>query len=231
MCRGISAAQLGDTPSARADAAVATRAFERLSDAFFLGLSHLRLGLAQLQLGDFTAARTHLEASRPALRDAHDWKYTGVALIGLGSAARAAGRARAAARAYAEAFEIVSRGWCSWRFATLLRRSGHSSPASCPARCRRPPARRGRNSSSSGLQPTFPGFEQTYRATARLVADGMQPVHFAAELDIGRSLSLAEVLSLVQDLSDGESSGRTPVLSPVSGKPLGSYASDAEIWL
>jgi hypothetical protein len=48
----------------------------------------------------------HLEASLTAIREAHDWKYTAVALIGLGYAARAAGDAAAGALAYTEALTL-----------------------------------------------------------------------------------------------------------------------------
>jgi hypothetical protein len=76
---------------------------------FFLGRAHLQLGLAELQLGEVTEARVHLEASLPAIRAAHDWKYTGVALIGLGSAARAMGDAAAGALAYTEDLTLCQR--------------------------------------------------------------------------------------------------------------------------
>ena len=206
LCRAIAAAQLGDTPSAGADAAQATRAFERLGDAFFLGLSDLQLGLAQLQLGELVEARRHLEASLPALREAHDWKYTGVALIGLGSAARAVADPQAALRAYAEALSLCREAGAAGDVPLCL--EGMAAAALHLGRPELSARLLGAAESAQalGLTPTFPGFEQAYRATARLVADAMPPVAFAAELDVGRSLPLSEVASVVHTLSDGEPS-------------------------
>ena len=200
LCRGIATAQLGDTSSARKDAAAATRAFGRLDDEFFLGLSQLQLGLAQLQLGDVADARVHLAASLPALRDAHDWKYTGVGLIGLGSAARASGDAHAAALAYAEALTLCRAAGAAGDLPLCL-----EGLAAVALHLERPDVSArllgaAEAAQAAGFTPTFPGFEQAYRATARLVADAMQPVAFAAELDVGRSLSLADVVSLAQGL-------------------------------
>jgi DNA-binding CsgD family transcriptional regulator len=221
LCRGIATAQLGDMRSARVDAAQATRAFENLGDAFFLGLSHLQLGLAQLQLGELADARTHLEASLPALREAHDWKYTGVALIGLGSAARASSDAQAAAIAYTEALILCrdagAAGDLPLCLEGLAAAALHLQQPEVAARL----LGAAEAAQAAGFTPTFPGLEQAYRATARLVADVMQPVPFAAELDVGRSLTLADVVSLAQRLTaTGEPAPRPPSTSGQKGGPL-----------
>lgn len=221
LCRGIAAAQLGDTSSARADSADATRAFERLGDAFFLGLSHLQLGLAQLQLGDIGDARTQLEASLPALRDAHDSKYTGVALIGLGSAARAGGDAQAAVLAYTEALTLCREAGAAGDLPLCLEGLAaaalHLAQPEVAARL----LGAAETAQAAGFTPTFPGFEQAYRATARQVADLMQPVAFAAELDVGRSLTLADLVSLAQSLSStGAPPGPGSSPSPRAPGPL-----------
>ena len=68
---------------------------------------------------------------------------------------------------------------------------------------------------AAGFTPTFPGFEQAYRATARLVADVMPPVRFAAELAAGRSLTGMEVVVLARRLSATEAvPARTPSAPP-----------------
>jgi predicted ATPase/DNA-binding CsgD family transcriptional regulator len=226
LCRGIAAAQLGDTLSAREDASAAARAFGRLDDEFFLGLSQLQLGLAQLQLGDLAEARNQLEASLPALRDAHDWKYTGVALIGLGSAARASGDAHPAALAYAEALTLCREAGAAGDLPLCL-----EGLAAIALRLEQPEVSArllgaAEAAQAAGFTPTFPGFEQAYRATARLVADAMQPVPFAAELDAGRSLSLADIVQLAHGLAaPAEPSARTyspaqPMAGPLSEREL-----------
>lgn len=219
LCRGIAAAQLGDTPSARKDASAATRAFGRLNDEFFLGLSHLQLGLAELQIGDLADARSHLQASLPALRDAHDWKYTGVALIGLGSAARASADAHAAALAYAEALTLCREAGAAGDLPLCL-----EGLAAVALSLEQPEVSArllgaAEATQAAGFTPTFPGFEQAYRATARLVADAMQPVAFAAELDVGRSLSLADVVSLAHGLLETGKATGGRVENPSSRSP------------
>jgi len=72
---------------------------------------------------------------------------------------------------------------------------------------------------AAGFTPTFPSFEQAYRATARLVADAMQPVAFATELDAGRSLSLADIVQLAQELF-AEPTARAPVPAQRIAGPL-----------
>jgi predicted ATPase/DNA-binding CsgD family transcriptional regulator len=221
LCRGIAAAQLGDMPSARADAAQATRAFENLGDAFFLGLAHMQLGLAQLQLGEIAEARLHLEASLPALRDAHDWKYTGVALIGLGSAARAGGDALAAAVAYTEALTLCRNAGAAGDLPLCLEGLAaaalHLEQPETAARL----LGAAEAAQATGFTATFPGFEQAYRATARLLADVLQPAQFAAELELGRSLTLADVLSVAQRLTaTGEPIARPSSTSRQPGSAL-----------
>jgi predicted ATPase/DNA-binding CsgD family transcriptional regulator len=198
---GIASAQLGETFSARVHAAEAAQRFERLADDFFLGRSHLQLGLAQLQLGELTEARVNLEASLAAIREAHDWKYTGIALIGLGSAARAVGDAAAGALAYTEALTLCRDAGAAGDVPLCL--EGLAAVASALGQ----PAVAARllgaaeTAQAAGFTATFPGFEQAYRATARNVGDVLPPATFAAELAVGRSLTLAETLSLAHGLS------------------------------
>jgi DNA-binding NarL/FixJ family response regulator len=54
---------------------------------------------------------------------------------------------------------------------------------------------------AAGFAPTLPGFEQAYRGTARDVGAILPPVTFAAELAVGRSLTVAEALALAHGLS------------------------------
>jgi DNA-binding CsgD family transcriptional regulator len=197
----VAAAQLGETLSARAHAAEAAQRFERLADDFFLGRSHLQLGLAELQLGELTEARVHLEASLTAIRDVHDWKYTAVALIGLGAAARVVGDAAAGALAYTEALTLCRDAGAAGDLPQCL--EGLAAVALALDR----PAAAARllgaaeTARASGFTPTLPGFEEAYQATARKVGDVLPPATFAAERAIGRSLTLAEALSLALDLS------------------------------
>jgi non-specific serine/threonine protein kinase len=215
----IASAQLGETLSARAHAAESAQRFERLADEFFVGRSRLQLGLAQLQLGELTEARLHLEASLSAMRDAHDWKYASVARIGLGHAARALGDAAAGALAYTEAL-------------TLCREAGAAGDVplcleglAAVALALEQPAAAARllgaaeTAQAAGFTPTVPGFEQAYRATARTVGDVLPPATFAAELAVGRSLTLADALSLAHGLSKIDDSGAPPALpsSPALG--------------
>jgi predicted ATPase/DNA-binding CsgD family transcriptional regulator len=203
----IASAQLGETLSARALAAEAAQRFEPLADDFFLGRSYLQLGLAQLQLGQVTEARVHLEASLGAIRDAHDWKYIGVALIGLGTAARAMGDAAAGALAYTDAL-------------TLCRESGAAGDLplcleglAAVALALDQPAAAARflgaadTARAAGFTPTFPGFEEAYRATARSVGNVLPPATFADQLAVGRSLTLAAALSLAHTLSNIHGTG------------------------
>jgi predicted ATPase/DNA-binding CsgD family transcriptional regulator len=203
----IASAQLGETESARGYAAEAARSFEQLADDFFLGRSYLQLGLAQLQYGELTEARINFEASLAAIRAAHDWKYTSVALIGLGSAARAAGDAAAGALAYTEAL-------------TLCRDAGVAADVpqcleglAAVALALDQPAVAARllgaaeAAQAAGFTPTFPGFELAYRSTARRVGDVLPPATFAAELAVGRALTLAETLSLARGLSNVRDAG------------------------
>jgi predicted ATPase/DNA-binding CsgD family transcriptional regulator len=197
----VASAQLGETLSARAHAAEAAERFERLADDFFLGRSHLQLGLAQLQLGELTEARANLEASLAAIRDAHDWKYTGVALIGLGSAARAVGDAAAGALAYAEALALCREAGAAGDLPLCL-----EGLAAVALRLDQPAVAArllgaAETAQAGGFTATFPGFEHAYRATARSVGDVLPPATFAAELAVGRSLTLAETLSLAHGLT------------------------------
>jgi predicted ATPase/DNA-binding CsgD family transcriptional regulator len=217
--RGIASAQLGETSSARAYAAEAVERFDRLGDDFFLGRSYLQLGLAQLQLGEVTEARVHLEASLSAIREAHDWKYTGVALIGLGSAARAVGDAAAGALAYTEALTVCREAGAAGDVPLCL--EGLAAVAFAldhPAVAARLLGA-AETAQAAGFTPTFPGFEQAYRETAREVGDVLPPATFAAELAVGRSLTLAESLLLAHGLSNTRDSGeRAGSLQPL---PLG----------
>jgi predicted ATPase/DNA-binding CsgD family transcriptional regulator len=197
----IAAAQLGETMSARALAAEAAQRFERLADDFFLGRSHLQLGLAQLQLGELAEARVHFEAGLPAIRAAHDWKYTGVALIGLGSAARAVGDAAAGALAYTEALTLCREAGAAGDLPMCL--EGLAAVALAldqPAAATRLLGA-AETAQAAGFTPTFPGFEQAYQATARNVGNVLPAATFAAELAVGRTLTLAEALSLAHGLS------------------------------
>jgi predicted ATPase/DNA-binding CsgD family transcriptional regulator len=197
----IASAQLGDTLSARAHAAEAARRFEQLADAFFLGRSQLQLGLAELQLGDLTEARVHLEASLVAVRAAHDWKYTGVALIGLGSAARALGDAAAGALAYAEALELCREAGTAGDLPLCLEGVAAVALALDQPGVAARLLGAAETAQATGFTPTFPGFEQAYRNTARNVGDVLPPTTFATELEVGRSLTLAEALALADGLS------------------------------
>jgi DNA-binding CsgD family transcriptional regulator len=211
---GVASAQLGETSSARALAAEAAQRFERLDDDFFLGRSRLQLGLAQLQLGELTEARVNLEASLRAIRDAHDWKYTGVALIGLGSAARAVGDSAAAALAYTEALALCREAGAAGDLPLCL--EGLAAVALALGQ----PASAARllgaaeTAQAAGFTATFPGFEQAYWATARSVGAVLAPAMFATELAVGRSLTLAEALSLAHALSNVDSG--TQAASPQS---------------
>jgi predicted ATPase/DNA-binding CsgD family transcriptional regulator len=217
---GVASAQLGETLSARAHAAEAAQRFERLADDFFLGRSQLQLGLAQLQLGEVTEARVHLAASLPAIREAHDWKYTGVALIGLGSAARAVGDAAAGALAYTEALTVCREAGVAGDVPLCLEGLAATALAlDQPAMAARLLGA-AETAQAAGFTPTFPGFEQAYRATARKVGDVLPQATFAAELAVGRSLTLAQTLSLAQSLSTlrgaGERTG-SPQRIPLGG--------------
>jgi predicted ATPase/DNA-binding CsgD family transcriptional regulator len=204
---GIASAQLGEMLSARALAAEAVQRFTQLADDFFLGRSQLQLGLAQLQLGELAEARINLQASLAAIRMAHDWKYTGVALIALGSAARAAGDADAGALAYAEALAWSREAGAAGDLPLCL----EGLAAVALARDQPKVAARllgaAEAAQAAGFTPTFPGFEQAYRATARNVGDVLPSATFAAELAVGRSLMLAETLSLAHGLSKGCDTG------------------------
>jgi predicted ATPase/DNA-binding CsgD family transcriptional regulator len=196
----VASAQLGETLSARALAAEAAQRFERVGDEFFLGRSRLQLGLAQLQLGDLSEARVNLEASLTAIREAHDWKYTGVALIGLGAAARAVGDPAAGALAYTEALAVCREGGAAGDLPMCL--EGLAAVALAlgqPAVAARLLGA-GETAQAAGFTATFPGFEQAYRATARNVGAVLAPATFATELAVGRSLTLAEALSLARAL-------------------------------
>jgi hypothetical protein len=198
----IASAQLGGTLSARAHAVEAAQRFERLADDFFLSRSRLQLGLAQLQLGELTEARLNLEASLAAIRAAHDWKYTGVALMGLGSAARALGDTAAGALAYTEALTVCHEAGTAGDLPLCL--EGLAAVALAlhqPAAAARLPGA-AETAQAAGFTPTFPGFEQAYQATARNVGHMLPPATFASELAVGRSLTLAEALSLAQGLSN-----------------------------
>jgi predicted ATPase/DNA-binding CsgD family transcriptional regulator len=197
----IAAAQLGEMLSARVHAAEAARRFEQLGDDFFVGRSQLQLGIAQLQLGEVTEARVHLEASLMAIRDAHDWKYTGVALIGLGAAARSLGDAGAAALAYTEALTLCREAGAAGDLPLCL-----EGLAAVSLALDRPAAAArflgaAETAHAAGFTPTFPGFEQARRATARNVGNALPPATFVAELAVGRSLTLADALSLAAELS------------------------------
>jgi len=197
----IASAQLGETLSARAHAAEAAQRFERLEDDFFLGRSLLQLGLAQLQLGEPAEARVHFEAGLPAIRDAHDWKYSGVALIGLGSAARAMGDTTAGVLAYTEALTLCRDAGaagdlplCFEGLAAVALALGQPAAAARLLGA-------AETAEAAGFTPTFPGFEQAYRATARKISDALPAATFAAELAVGRSLTLTGAISLAQGLS------------------------------
>jgi non-specific serine/threonine protein kinase len=197
----IASAQLGETLSARAHAAEAAQRFEQLADDFFLGRSQLQLGLAELQLGELSKARGHLEASLSAVREAHDWKYTGVALIGLGSAARGMGDPAAGALAYSEALNLCRDAGAAGDLPLCL--EGLAAVALAldqPAAAARLLGA-AETAQAAGFTPTFPGFEQAYRATARNVGALLPPANFASELAVGRSLTGAEALSLARGLS------------------------------
>ena len=209
----VASAQLGDSLSARALAADAAQRFEQLADDFFLGRSYLQLGLAQLQLGEMTEAKVHLQASLAAVREAHDWKYTGIALIGLGSAARATGDAEAGALAYTEALTLCREAGAAGDLPLCL------EGLAAVALALRQPTSAARllgaaeTAQAAGFTPTFPGFEQAYRATARKVADALPPATFAAELAAGRSLTLTDALSVAHGLSQVHDAG-APVAIP-----------------
>jgi DNA-binding CsgD family transcriptional regulator len=178
----------GDTSAAHALAAEA------------VGLSRESGNPREVAFGEFADARGHLEASLPALREAHDWKYTGVALIGLGSAARAADDAQAAALAYTEALtlcrEAGAAGDVPLCIEGLAAVALHRDQPDVAARL----LGAAEGAQAAGFTPTFPGFEQAYRATARLVADVLDRAAFAEELESGRTLALLEVLVIAQRL-------------------------------
>jgi predicted ATPase/DNA-binding CsgD family transcriptional regulator len=197
----IALAQLGETSSARVQAAEAALRFERLADEFFLGRAQLQLGLAELQLGETTEARVHLEASLAAIRAAHDWKYTGVALIGLGSAARAVGDTAAGALAYAEALALCREAGAAGDLPLCLEGLAAVALALDQPKAAARLLGAAETAQAAGFTPTFPGFEHAYRATARNVGDVLPPATFAAELAVGRSLTLAEALALAHGLS------------------------------
>jgi predicted ATPase/DNA-binding CsgD family transcriptional regulator len=197
----IASAQLGETMSARVHAAEAAERFERLTDDFFLGRAQLQLGLAELQLGELTEARVHLEASLAAIRDAHDWKYTGVALIGLGSAARVVGDAAAGALAYAEALALCREAGAAGDLPPCLEGLAAVAIALDQPTVAARLLGAAETAHAAGFTPTFPGFEQAYRATARRISEVLPPATFAAELAAGRSLTLAEALSLANGLT------------------------------
>jgi non-specific serine/threonine protein kinase len=200
LCHAIAAAQLGDVATARSEAAEAAERFERLDDAFFLALARLQLGFAQLRLGQPAEARAQLEASLPVLRELHDWKYTGVGLIGLGSAARAIADARGAASAYAEALALCRDAGAAGDLPLCL----EGLAAAALGLGQSPRAARllgaAETAHAAGLAPTMPGFEQAYESTARAAASALGDDTFAAEAAAGRALPLAGLLAEARGL-------------------------------
>jgi tetratricopeptide (TPR) repeat protein len=195
LCHGIVAAQLGDVETAWSEAAWAAERFERLDDPFLLALARLQLGFAQLLLGRPTEARVQLEYSLPVFREFHDWRFSGLALIGLGSAARAVDDHRAAASAYAEALALCRDTGSAGDLPLCL--EGLAAAAFGLGQVARAARLLGAAEAAhvAGFIPSFPGFEQAYQATARAVAGALGAQAFAAASVPGRSLSPTETLA------------------------------------
>jgi non-specific serine/threonine protein kinase len=232
LCHAIHAAQRGEAGAARALAADAAARFQHLDDAFFLAIARQQLGLALLQLGQPVEARAELEACLPALREVRDWKFTLVALIGLGSAARVTGDPLGAARSYAEALGLCrdagavgDQPLCLEGLASAAFRLGQA-----PRAARLLGAAQA--SHAAGFTPTVPGFEPAYAATSRAVGAALDDDRFAAESQTGRGMPLAEILAEAQSvLADrGSPAAATGADRPaIPGSPDGLSQRELEV--
>jgi predicted ATPase/DNA-binding CsgD family transcriptional regulator len=211
VCHAIHAAQRGEAGTARTLAADAASGFEKLEDDFFLAIARQQLGLALLQLGQPAEARPPLEACLPVLRAIHDWKFTLVALIGLGTAARVTGDHSRAGQSYAEALELCRDAGAAGDVPLCL--EGLAAVALALGRATGAARLLGaaRAAHSSGRIPTIPGFEQAYQHTATAVAGALGPQQFEREHATGEKLPLAEIVAESRNLiGRGLSPARPP---------------------